>query len=113
MFCLVAVVICGGVSRADDPKPAAKGIFPDAALEAAVRAEVFDKRYNDAPITADDVKNISRVVGWEKGIKTLEGLQHCKSLMRIDLPNNRIIDLSPIKDLKRLQSVDLGGNKIS
>ncbi|MEQ1826342.1 MAG: leucine-rich repeat domain-containing protein [Pirellula sp.] len=90
----------------------AQDVFPDKALEAAVRREVFDKRYNTEPITADDVKNISQVVGKGKGIKNLEGLQHCKVIMKLDLENNEIVDLTPIKELKQLQSIDLSSNKI-
>ncbi|MFN7629014.1 MAG: leucine-rich repeat domain-containing protein, partial [Pirellula sp.] len=87
-------------------------LFPDKALEAAVRREVFEKRYNAEPITADDVKNISQVVGKGKGIKSLEGLQHCKALMKLDLENNEGADLNPIRELKLLQSIDLANNKI-
>ncbi|MBM3967731.1 MAG: leucine-rich repeat domain-containing protein, partial [Planctomycetes bacterium] len=87
-------------------------LFPDKALEAAVRREVFEKRYNAEPITAEDVKNISQVVGKGKGIKSLEGLQHCKALMKLDLENNEIVDLNPIRELKLLQSIDLANNKI-
>jgi len=87
-------------------------LFPDKALEAAVRREVFEKRYNAETLTADDVKNISQVVGKGKGIKNLEGLQHCKALMKLDLENNEIADLTPIGDLKLLQSIDLSTNKI-
>jgi internalin A len=87
-------------------------LFPDKALEAAVRREVFEKRYNAEPITVDDVKNISQVVGKGKGIKSLEGLQHCKALMKLDLENNEIADLNPIRELKLLQSIDLANNKI-
>ncbi|MFM8327143.1 MAG: hypothetical protein ACKN9U_19980, partial [Pirellulaceae bacterium] len=47
---------------------AAQSVFPDKALEAAVRKEVFAKRFNEEPITADDVKNISQVVAKGKGI---------------------------------------------
>lgn len=90
----------------------AQDLFPDKGLEAAVRKEVFEKRYNAEPITADDVKNISQVIGKGKGIKSLEGLQHCKSLMKLDLENNEIADLGPIRELKLLQSIDLSGNKI-
>jgi len=90
----------------------AEDLIPDKNLEAAVRREVFEKRYNTEPLTADDVKNISQVVGKGKGIKSLEGLQHCKALMKIDLEKNEIVDLSPIKDLKQLQYVDLSSNKI-
>jgi internalin A len=90
----------------------AQDVFPDKALEAAVRWEVFEKRYNDQPITADDVKNISQVVGRGKGIKNLEGLQHCKVIMKIDLANNEIADLTPIANLKQVQFLDLSGNKV-
>ncbi len=90
----------------------AQSIFPDKGLEAAVRQEVFAKRYNDEPLTAEDVKNISQVKGKGKEIQSLEGLQHCTALMLIDLENNKISDLTPIKDLKQLQSVTLAGNQI-
>ncbi|QDV64280.1 Internalin-A precursor [Crateriforma conspicua] len=98
-----------------DKKPVAapvKSIFADEALEDAVRREVFAKRYNDEPITASDVAKISRVVGIDQKITSLEGLQHCKELMLIDLRDNAISDLSPIANLKRLQSVSLSDNKI-
>lgn len=90
----------------------AQDLFPDKALEAAVRAEVFAKRYNQEPLTVDDVKTISQVVGKGKGITNLEGLQHCAALMLIDLENNQINDLAPIKELKLVQSLTLAGNKI-
>lgn len=90
----------------------AQDLFPDKALEAAVRAEVFAKRYNQDPLTVDDVKTISQVVGKGKGITNLEGLQHCAALMLIDLENNQISDLTPIKDLKLVQSLTLSGNKL-
>jgi internalin A len=87
-------------------------IFPDKALEAAVRQEVFSKRHSEEPLTADDVKNISRVIGKGKKIASLEGLQHCKAVMEIDLENNAISDLGPLAELKLLQSVNLAGNQI-
>lgn len=90
----------------------AQDLFPDKALEAAVRWEVFEKRFNTEPIKAEDVKNISQVIGKGKGIKSLEGLQHCKALAKIDLANNEISDLNPISELKLLQSIDLSSNKI-
>ena len=90
----------------------AQSVFPDKGLEAAVRQEVFAKRYNEEPLTAEDVKNISQVKGKGKEIQSLEGLQHCTALMLIDLENNKITDLTPIKDLKQLQSVTLAGNQI-
>ena len=120
--CLPLAVAADGENKADEKKadekqadektPAPASIFPDPSLEAAIRAEVFEKRYNDEPITAEDVRNISRVVGIGKDIKSLEGLQHCKALMLIDLADNKISDLKPVADLKRLQSVTLANNQI-
>jgi internalin A len=86
--------------------------FVDPALEAAVRAEVFAKRRNQEPITIDDVKYISRLVGPSKGIKSLVGLEHFADLMLIDLGKNEITDLTPIANLKKLQSVTLAHNKL-
>lgn len=130
--CLIAVLLgivsfawIASAAAADDPaaQPAAieptaaiaenGSIFPDKALEAAVRNEVFAKRDNDEPITVDDVAKISRVVAIGQGVKQLEGLQHCKSLMLIDFSDNEIKDLAPIANLRRLQSVTLTNNQIT
>ncbi len=102
---LVLPVSLVSMVRADD-------LFPDKNLEAAVRREVFEKRYNSEPLTAEDVKNISQVIGKGKGIKSLEGLQNCRAIQKLDLENNEISDLSPLKELKLLQWIDLSTNKI-
>jgi internalin A len=93
------------------PEPAK--VFPDPGLEAAVRAQVFAKRYNTEPLTVEDVKNISRVDGAKKGIKSLEGLQHCTAVMSINFAENEIEDLGPVAGLVNLQSINLAKNKIS
>ena len=109
---IVVAVYLATCSAIQVPNAFGEDLIPDKNLEVAVRREVFDKRYNADPLTSDDVKNISQVVAKGKGIRSLEGLQHCKSLMKIDFEKNEIIDLSPIKDLKLLQSIDLSSNKI-
>ena len=98
----IPMIACG-----DDPKPEAPKVeekekpapppqlFPDSGLEAAVRAEVYEKRYNKDVLTVDDVKSISRVIGKSKGIKSLSGLEHCAALMLIDLEGNEINDSPP------------------
>ncbi len=58
-------------------------IFPDKGLESAVRQEVFAKRYNQEPITKEDVKNISQVHGKGLGIKSLAGLEHWRGSGRL------------------------------
>lgn len=99
-------VLCIDCAFSDDT------LFPDKGLESAVRAEVFAKRYNEEPLTKEDVKNISRVHGKGKKIKDLTGLEHCLAVQEIDLENNTVTDLSPLAELTMIQSINLAGNKI-
>ena len=69
-------------------------LFPDKALESAVRAVVFEKRFNEEPLTKEDVAKIPHVIGRGKGIKSLKGLEHCVSLMKIDLEETILLDTS-------------------
>lgn len=91
----------------------AEELFPDEALEAVVRQQVFAKRDNEEPLTKEDVKDISGIRGKAKGIKNLEGLQYCVALQELDLEDNEIIDIGPLSGLKLLLSINLAGNKIS
>jgi hypothetical protein len=82
-------------------------IFPDKALEAAVRKSVFEKRNNDQPILAKDVEKISTIKAPKAGIKNLAGLEHCRELRELNLSNNEIEEIAPLAPLKYLQSLDL------
>ncbi len=90
----------------------AEPIFPDKALEAAVRRYVFEKRYNDEPIVAEDVRTLSTIKARGKGITSLEGLQYCFSLAELDVSENTITDITPLRDLLQLQSLDLHQNRV-
>ncbi|MDP6117215.1 MAG: hypothetical protein QGG53_35585 [Planctomycetota bacterium] len=68
---------------------AEESIFPDKKLEAAVRHEVFIKRGTDKPIVAADVKRISVIHANRKGIKNLQGLEHCAALRRDSIGSQR------------------------
>ena len=98
--------------QSDAPEPA-PSIFPDPGLEKAVRAEVFEKRSNQEPITAEDVAHISRVMGRNANICDLSGLEHCIELRSLDLTGNHVTDLQPLSNLKRLQSVTLSSNELT
>jgi internalin A len=87
-------------------------IFADKNLEAAARRYVFEKRFSDAPLAADDVKPLSTIVARNKGIKDLRGLEHCVNLAELDLAGNEIEDITPLRSLSQLQLVDLSRNKI-
>ena len=88
-------------------------IFPDKNLEAAVRQQVFAKRYTNSPLTAADVANVSTVIGNFRGIADLTGLEHCKSLAALELAGNKIKDLKALSGLRQLQQVILTSNKVS
>ena len=92
--------------------PAVADIFPDDNLEAAVRHYVFEKRHNEEPITAEDVAQISTITARGKGIRDLTGLEHCKRLMLLELPDNEVSDLTPVAGLNLLQSLTLTGNQV-
>jgi len=90
----------------------AEDIFPDKALDMVIRREVFAKRGNQESLTLEDLAKVSRVAGKGKKIASLEGLQHCRFLLDIDLENNEISDCTPLRDLKLVQKLTLSGNKI-
>ncbi len=87
-------------------------IFPDKALEQAVRRQVFAKRENSEPIIAADVADIAIIEGRGLGIKDLTGLEHCRKVALINLAGNEIENLAPLAGLPRLQSLDLSKNRI-
>lgn len=94
------------------PPPKPVSIFPDKALEEAVRKQVFAKRENKEPITAEDVANIAILEGKNMGIKDLTGLEKCAQLASITLPGNQITNLKAITGLERLQFLDVSKNQI-
>ena len=104
----------GNKAKAEDTKKEeeVKSIFTDKNFENAVRKQVFAKRDTEEPLTAEDVRNISVIHGNKMGIKSLEGVQHCVSVAEIRLAENAISDVSPLKGLKRLQSLSLEKNSI-
>ena len=93
------------------PKPEVS-VFKDKQLEAAVRKYVFEKRDTDKPVTADDVAKISTLEAKGLGISDLTGLEHCRSLAALDLADNQIANLGPIKNLPLLQTITLSNNRI-
>ncbi|MCC7377053.1 MAG: leucine-rich repeat domain-containing protein [Verrucomicrobiales bacterium] len=91
---------------------AASELFPDPALEAAVRTQVFAKRGTEAPLVEADVVNISTVEAKGRGITNLAGLEKCRSLAMLDLAGNKVSDLSPLSGLQRLQFLDVQSNRV-
>lgn len=89
--------------------------FADPVLEAKVREQLGRP---DGELTTEDVKNVENLnFGNEEGstdrITSLDGLEAFESLFSLSAYNNDIEDVSPLSGLKRLQYLDLGGNRIS
>ena len=110
-LCLLSLV--AAVSLVATVPASAQDLFPDKNLEKVVRRYVFEKRYNEEPLTEDDVKYLSVIKGVNAGITNLQGLEKCYSLAELDLRGNEISDLTPLAGLKYLQSLSLTSNKIS
>lgn len=88
-------------------------LFPDAGLEAAVRSQVFAKRDNRDPLVEADVAQVSTIVARGRGIRSLAGLEKCRSLAMLDLAANQVMDLGPLTGLARLQFLDLQSNRVT
>lgn len=105
MTALLVVAVLSGGARAES-------IFEDSNLEDAVRQQVHEKRDSDEPLTSQDVQNVATVDASDRGITSLSGLEHCRSLAALNLRGNDVSDLTPLAELSRLQTLDLANNRI-
>ncbi len=97
-------------SQPDQP-PGTVVRIPDTNLRAAI-AEALGKSPN-APITVEEMKQLTRVEARDRDIQDLTGIQFATNLVRLDLKDNQISDLSPITGLIELGSLWLTSNPIS
>ena len=82
--------------------------FPDANLEAAVRASLgLDP---DASLLDADLDACEELTAPEAGIANLLGIGELRRLRRLDLRGNRITSLRPLLTLPNLQHADLRDN---
>ena len=63
-------------------------------------------------LTLLELHSIESLEAGNASITSLDGLENALNLISIKLPNNRIIDLTPIKDLKKVHHLDLSENPI-
>ena len=85
--------------------------IPDSNLRAAI-AEALDKSIN-APITAEEMKRLSRFDAGHRNVKDLTGLQFATNLTWLHLINNQISDLSPIAGITELRELWVRYNHLS
>ncbi len=106
LFTLAASLAPPRAVRGDGP-------FPDKNLETAIRGYLFDKKDPSKELSDDDLKKIFVLEAKGKGIKDLTGLDKCSNLELINLAQNELGELAPIKGLVNLQSLDLSHNHVS
>ncbi len=85
--------------------------IPDRNLRAAI-AEELGKSPN-APITAEEMKQLTILNARNRNIHDLTGLQFAISLGDLDLSNNDVLNLSPIAGLIELHDLHISGNPVS
>ncbi len=81
-------------------------VFPDPILEDIVRDAV------QGDITADRLAQVKKIIGSNKGIERLEGLECLVNLEIARFNNNNISDLSPLAGLVQLQELWVENNSI-
>ena len=84
--------------------------FPDTALNSLIR-ETLDKPIE--PIYASELKSITELVGENRGIADLTGIEFCTNLRILHLSENSISDLSPLSGLASLKILGMRGAEVS
>jgi hypothetical protein len=102
----------GGSGGSGDllPTPCDEVVFEDAALESNVRLTLSVPTGPIPPELARKQQHLY-LVGHQ--IASLKGLECFPNLTRLELGQNRVSDLAPIRDLARLTYLDLSGNALS
>lgn len=79
-------------------------VFPDANLEAAIRAEIGKA---EGSIYIEDLVNLRKLNSNRTNIEDLTGIQYCENLEKVYLELNQITNVSPLSNLTNLQLLDL------
>jgi hypothetical protein len=83
---------------------------PDSALEAVLR-ETLNKPTGD--IRYADLVPLIEIIGNERGIVDLTGVEYCENLVFLHVNDNLISDLTPLSGLDSLWALSLFNNNIS
>ncbi len=96
------------VIQIEEPEPEdPEVIFPDANLEAAVRAAINKPT---GPIFQSDLEGLTNLTASNVGIIDLTGLEYATDLTVLQLDNNNITDLSPLSGLTGLTHLYIWNN---
>ncbi len=92
------------------PLPAHPVGFSDPQLEQVIRDTLV---IPSGELTESDLLNLYELDATDRGIRSLEGLQHCPNLIRLTLSFNDVTDLAPLASLSALQELNLWWNPVS
>jgi Leucine-rich repeat (LRR) protein len=84
--------------------------FPDANLETVIR-EALNKPSGD--ITSDDMKTLTSLSAFQRGIKNLTGIEHATNLTTLWIQNNPLSDISELSSLTKLTDLTISYNGTS
>lgn len=84
--------------------------IPDAGLESAIRASL---RQPFGFLTKKDLLRVTELQASGLNIHSLQGLEHCRSLITLNLRNNEIQSITPLAGLSNLRRLDLSQNRVN
>ncbi|MDJ0764659.1 MAG: leucine-rich repeat domain-containing protein [Myxococcota bacterium] len=109
LFC--CATLCAFPAQAGDKNPCeGEIVFPDSALEQAVREDISKP---NGGIYYEDVKDLKYLSGENQGIVDLTNIHCLDNLETADLVYNQISDTSPLSTMTHLSALILTGNAIS
>lgn len=107
LFIILFIFSCKKTSTGSDPIVIT---FPDANLETLIR-EVISKPTGD--ILNTDLISIKELIGNEREIADISGVEYCTNLEKLELMKNTISDISKLSSLTNLTALNLYKNQIS
>ena len=101
---VVALVGCGTTSWVSDPSDP-----NNVRIEKAIRAEL---KKPEGELTKADLKKVVKLNLFNRGISDLTTLKEMPNLKELNLERNKISDLTPLSELTNLEQLFLYGNRI-
>ena len=83
--------------------------IPDDGLEQALR-QALNKPFGC--LTKGDLASLTELQAESRGIRSIEGLEHCTGLIVLNLRGNAVQSITPLTDLANLVRVDLTANAV-
>lgn len=101
----LAIALCMGCPQQLEPV-----FLKDQALDQAVRYALGQPL---GYLTRADLLRLTTLDARNRGIWSLDGLEHCENLTWLDLDTNRVADITPLAGLVNLTYLNLDSNEIT